>query len=47
VKSDANIKVPREAYDRAKAFASERGRELRVVTAVALNEYVAKEERKK
>jgi hypothetical protein len=47
VKSDAVIKVPREAYDRAKAFASERGRELRVVTAVALDEYVAKEEQKK
>jgi hypothetical protein len=46
VKSDANIKVPREPYEEAKAFADRVGQDLRVIVGVALVEYVAREEKK-
>lgn len=42
MKDDANIKVPREAWERTRAFALHVGRDLREVTATAMTEYVTK-----
>jgi hypothetical protein len=46
VKSDANIKVPREPYEEAKAFADRVGQDLRVIVGVALAEYIEREEKR-
>jgi predicted DNA-binding protein len=43
VKDDAVIRVQRESYNRAKALAQRSGRDLREITAAALEAYVARE----
>ena len=40
MKSDANIKVPRASWERARAFALAVGRDLREVTGAALDAYI-------
>lgn len=46
MKSDAVIKVPREPYECAKAFAVRVGCDLRVLVGIALVEYIQREEQR-
>jgi hypothetical protein len=47
VKGDAVLRVSRESWKRAAAFADRMGRKLREVTGTALDEYIKREEAKK
>lgn len=46
MRDDAVIRVPRPSWERARAFALSAGRDLRVVTAAAMDEYVKRESAK-
>ncbi len=45
MKGDAVIRVHRSSWQRARDFAQQSGRDLREVTAAALDDYVKRQER--
>ncbi len=47
MKTDANVKVPRGSWERARAFALRVGRDVREVFGTAVDEYVKREEKKR